>query len=112
MRTLLAQVKQRQEEWDSLRRKVREALPRLVKVLVEDYGARRVTLFGSLLGSAPSESPDIDLLVEGLVPERRAEARDASSCWRLCRWTWCRWRSHVREIVERALEDGETLHAA
>ena len=36
MRTLLARAQRRQEEWDSLRRKVREALPGLVKVLVED----------------------------------------------------------------------------
>ena len=112
MRTLLAKAQQRQEEWDSLRREVREALPGLVKVLVEDYGARRVTLFGSLLGPAPSESPDIDLLVEGLVPDRRAEARGRLFLLAPLPVDLVPLEVARPEIVARALEDGETLHAA
>lgn len=112
MRKLLAQAQQRQEEWDSLRRKVREALPGLVKVLVEDYGARRVTLFGSLLGTAPSESPDIDLLVEGLAPDRRAEARGRLFLLAPLPVDLVPLEVARPEIVTRALEDGETLHAA
>jgi hypothetical protein len=44
---------------------VREALPGMVALLVREFGVRRVTLFGSLLHSTPSERPNIDLVVEG-----------------------------------------------
>jgi len=75
MEALLARARREQAEWESLRSKVREALPGLVDVLVREYGVRRVTLFGSLHGPTPSRRPDIDLLVEGLDASRRAEAQ-------------------------------------
>ena len=44
----------------------RAVLPRLVRHLVERYGARRIWLFGSLADGAFGEGSDIDLAAEGL----------------------------------------------
>jgi len=112
MKVLLGQINRRQGEWDSLRRKAREALPGLVKVLVEEYGARRVMLFGSLLGREPSPWPDIDLLVEGLLPDRRAEALGRLFALAPLPVDIVPLEAGRPEIVQRALEEGETLYAA
>ena len=71
-----------------------------------------MTLFGSLLGATPSESPDIDLLVEGLVPDRRAEARGRLFLLAPLPVDLVPLDVARPEIVARALEDGETLYAA
>ncbi len=47
--------------------RAREALPALVGLLVERYGARRVTLVGSLPRGTFHARSDIDLLVAGLT---------------------------------------------
>ncbi|MBI2893701.1 MAG: nucleotidyltransferase domain-containing protein [Deltaproteobacteria bacterium] len=58
----------------------RDALPRLVRLLVERYGARRVVLVGSLARGTFDARSDVDLVVEGLSLEdllrARAEAED------------------------------------
>jgi predicted nucleotidyltransferase len=47
-------------------------------LLAGKYGVRRVTLIGSLaFGRAAHESPDIDLMVEGLAPREYLSAVDA-----------------------------------
>ncbi len=52
------------------------------KVLEEQFGARRVYLFGSLAGHSPWHSrSDVDLAVEGLAPERYVSA--LSALWEL-----------------------------
>jgi predicted nucleotidyltransferase len=112
MRALLARARQEQAEWDSLRRKVRAALPGLVQVLVQEFGARRITLFGSLLCSMPSPRPDIDLLVEGLTAARRAEALGRLFLLAPLPVDLVPREDARAEIVERALEQGEVLHAA
>jgi len=44
---------------------------RVAEVLVRDFGARRVYLFGSLLQEGRfHERSDVDLAVEGIAPER------------------------------------------
>jgi Nucleotidyltransferase domain. len=111
MQAVLARARQRQEEWESLRRRVREALPELVNVLVRKYGARRVLLFGSLLHSAPSERPDIDLLVEGVEPARRGEALGHMFMLAPLPVDLVPRETGRREIVERAIEEGEVLYA-
>ena len=52
----------------------REALPKLVRLLVDRYGARRVTLVGSLAEGRFDHRSDIDLLVEGLTFEQALDA--------------------------------------
>ena len=112
MEALLARTRREQVEWESLRSRVREALPGLVAVLVREYGVRRVTLFGSLLRSTPSERPDIDLLVEGLDVSRRAEARGRLFLLAPLPVDLVPREIGRPEIVQRVLEDGEILYAA
>jgi predicted nucleotidyltransferase len=111
MEALLARTRREQAEWESLRSKVREALPGLVAVLVREYGVRRVTLFGSLLHSTPSERPDIDLLVEGLDGGRRAEALGRLFLLAPLPVDLVPREMGRREIVQRALDEGEILYA-
>lgn len=47
---------------------MRGALPELVRILVEQHGAREVWLFGSLAGGTPHERSDLDLAVRGVPP--------------------------------------------
>ena len=112
MEAMLARARREQAEWESLRRRVREALPGLIAVLVREYGVRRVMLFGSLLRSTPSEQPDIDLLVEGLDSRRRAEALGRLFLLAPLPVDLVPVELGRREIVQRALEEGEILYAA
>ena len=50
--------------------RARERLPALVRVLVDELGARRVVLFGSLLSGELEDGSDVDVAVEGLAPDR------------------------------------------
>lgn len=54
----------------------RDALPELVRLLVERYGARRVVLVGSLARGTFDARSDIDLVVEGLSLDDVLRARD------------------------------------
>ena len=94
MDALLARARREQAEWESLRSKVREALPGLVAVLVREYGVRRVTLFGSLLRSAPWCLRQVRRSRPRLRPVHRFHPRPLRrlcprrllrASWRLCR---------------------------
>jgi len=64
-------------------RQMREVAHKCARLLVEQYGARRVYLFGSLVSSRQlHERSDIDLAVEGLGPGR-VYWRALSQLWRL-----------------------------
>jgi predicted nucleotidyltransferase len=55
-----------------------EAAEACIRLLKERFGARRVILFGSLVGQSPwHEQSDIDLTVEGLAPEEFFHAYSA-----------------------------------
>ena len=43
-------------------------------LLVERHGAKRVWLFGSLVAGEPTQESDVDLAVEGLLPEAYFDA--------------------------------------
>jgi uncharacterized protein len=58
------------------REAMRAAAERAAEVLLEDYGARRVWLYGSVLQAWFHEASDLDLAVEGVAPERVGEAWD------------------------------------
>lgn len=64
-----ADERHRDEAWEVARRAAR--------LLAEEFGVRRVMVFGSLAWGRFRRSSDIDLAVEGLPPERffRADAR-------------------------------------
>lgn len=49
------------------RARIRGRLPALVRMLVDDYGATRVVLFGSLVRDEGRPGSDVDLLVDGLA---------------------------------------------
>jgi uncharacterized protein len=51
-----------------------ERLPAAVQLLVDEFGANRVVLFGSLARGSASERSDVDLLVEGLAISRVIDA--------------------------------------
>lgn len=72
-RTFVARVRRELEETakraEELRRKAREAAPGLRRL-----GASSVWLFGSLAWGEPHAGSDVDLLVEGIAPERFAKA--------------------------------------
>ena len=61
---------ERREAW---RQRALASLPALSAVLV-DLGATRIIAFGSIIHGDVSGEPDIDIYVEGLAPERVAEA--------------------------------------
>lgn len=48
---------------------LRARLPAMVRYLVDDLGAERVVLFGSLAGGLVHEHSDVDLAVAGVPPE-------------------------------------------
>ncbi|MBN2358145.1 MAG: nucleotidyltransferase domain-containing protein [Deltaproteobacteria bacterium] len=89
----------------------RAKLPAVVRLLVEDFGARRVVLFGSLAAGGFHEDSDIDLLVEGIAPERwyEADARAAAAAdpFELDLVPASAARSSV---LRRAVREGEVLH--
>ena len=66
------------KEWESERKRVEQRrhqaiaeAERLAHILVDEYGASRVILFGSASGNRDfTESSDIDIAVEGLAKER------------------------------------------
>ena len=64
------------------REEAQELAERCARLLREQFGARRVILFGSAAGDAPWHSrSDLDLAVEGLSPEQHWQALNA--CYEL-----------------------------
>jgi predicted nucleotidyltransferase len=59
---------ERMPESNRLQKQLRDKLPALTKMLADDFGVRRVILFGSLARGIVDEHSDIDLAVEGLSP--------------------------------------------
>jgi uncharacterized protein len=47
-------------------KQARESLPEIIKILVEEFNATKIILFGSLVKGRFSPESDIDLAVEGI----------------------------------------------
>ncbi len=63
-------IKEDEEKRLGLFREARDAAARAARILIDEFDARRVYLFGSLLTSEDfTEHSDIDLAVEGLKDE-------------------------------------------
>lgn len=92
----------------------RQASETCARLLVERHGARRVYLFGSLVGSRTiHDRSDIDLAVEGLGPGR--------AYWRALAQLWACLPPGIEldlvpledadpELVEQILKEGELLY--
>jgi predicted nucleotidyltransferase len=61
---------------EARRRELRAKAESVARTLVEEFGATRVRLFGSLQRPWFHEESDIDLAVEGIAEERRTDAQD------------------------------------
>jgi len=110
MEAILARSARRVREWEALRERARAALPGLVDVLVREFGARRVVLFGSMVRGFGSDEPDIDLLVEGLSPAGLAAASGRLTLLAPLPVDLVPAETGRPEVVRRALEEGDVLH--
>ncbi len=112
MRAVIDQARRRIAAQLRLREQARAALPRLAAILVKELGAQRAYVFGSLASGDLTELSDIDLLVEGLDPARYDEALGRLFLASPLPVDLVPVESGRPEIVQRALLEGELLHAA
>lgn len=66
LRHLRRRERRRREEVRSRAERLRHRLPAARRLLVDELGAERVVLFGSLASGNPDAASDVDLAVEGL----------------------------------------------
>ncbi len=57
-----------------LAKQVREQLPSIIKLLVDEFKANKIILFGSLAKGGFNENSDIDLAVAGIEPSQYFKA--------------------------------------
>jgi uncharacterized protein len=72
-----------QQDWQNRRERAWESARRAATVLRDQFGARRVIAFGSLVRSGPfDDRSDVDLAIEGVPPGQffRAGAAAAAVC--------------------------------
>jgi predicted nucleotidyltransferase len=112
MDAVLARYRSQARALEEVCARARAALPVLVRVLVEEFGARRVVLFGSIAHGLPSAEPDIDLLVEGVAPDRLGEAHGRLFALAPLPVDLVALETGPARVVAGALESGEVLHAA
>jgi predicted nucleotidyltransferase len=112
MKAILDQARRRLDAERASRERARAALPRLVAILVDELGARKVVLFGSLVSGRATETSDIDLLVEGLDPARIDEALGRLTLASPLPVDLVPAETGRPAIVRRALQEGEVLFAA
>jgi predicted nucleotidyltransferase len=77
--TLLQRERRRHAAVEARRAGLRARLPALVTTLSEEYGARRIVLFGSLAWGGFHAGSDVDVAVEGIAAERMPDAA-ATAC--------------------------------
>jgi uncharacterized protein len=80
--------------------------------LVEECGARRVWLFGSLAWGQAHAASDVDLLVEGLPAEAWSEACRLVEMEVAAPVDLVRVEEAAPELVARVQREGELLHGA
>lgn len=107
---LRARLESRREEEQARRERLRAALPLAVERLVREFGVRRVVVFGSLARDEAGLESDVDLLVEGLPPERLFEASAALSRDLDSEVDLVPAEAARPEVLRRALEEGQLLH--
>jgi predicted nucleotidyltransferase len=74
METYLAywrdQLVEQQTRQRQLRQQVRSEITQIVSLLIDQFGAARIILFGSFVKGTFTSESDIDLAVEGIAPAR------------------------------------------
>lgn len=109
---LIARNRRRSQETEALRQKIRNSLQPLVDTLVKEFGVQKVILFGSLVQGPMSDHPDIDLLVEGLHPDKYPKALGRLFQIAPLPVDLVPIETGRSEIVRVGLEQGEVLYAA
>lgn len=71
---LRARARERKQAAAARMQAIAPRLAMVVDRLVREFGATRVTLFGSYARGEPRKDSDVDLLVEGLSPDDILEA--------------------------------------
>ena len=95
----------------SLTSAARAILDKIVSLLVQKYGVRRIILFGSLARGQFDADSDIDLAVEGLAKSDYFAALSATSDL-ADRWVDIKPLEELEEhFKERVLATGECLYA-
>jgi uncharacterized protein len=95
----------------SLAREARVLLDRIVTLLVQKYGVRRIILFGSLARGRFDAESDIDLAVEGLAKEDYFTALAAASDL-ADRWVDLKPLEELEDhFKQRVLATGECIYA-
>ncbi len=104
------QAKTRQHH-RKLAEQARQEASLIADLLVQQHGARRVILFGSLTRDRFTKESDIDLAVEGLPPTRYfevlAQVNRITSRWVDLK----RWEDLDLHFQARVLDTGEVLYA-
>ena len=93
------------------RERLRAILPALVACLVDEFGATRVVLFGSMARGDVHGESDIDLLVSGLAPSKLFHATAATE--RIARHARIDLVPDAlvrREVLDRIAVEGIVLH--
>ncbi|MEK6607740.1 MAG: nucleotidyltransferase domain-containing protein [Myxococcota bacterium] len=76
--TYVGGLRRREMERDRARSRLRQrwlaAATQAARILTDEFGARRVVLFGSVARGDVHEASDVDLWVEGIAPDRFFEA--------------------------------------
>jgi uncharacterized protein len=92
------------------RERMHDALPAAVQHLARRFGVTKVVLFGSFARGDAGLSSDVDLLVEGLPPERLFEAIATLSRQLEAEVDLVPAAAARPEVLQRALAEGQVLH--
>jgi predicted nucleotidyltransferase len=86
-RAELRRVKEKQEQWDQLALRAREAAVQVGQYLAKKHEVEKVILFGSLINDQFRDDSDIDIGVSGLHPtiyfQAYREAEEIAAPFRL-----------------------------
>ena len=93
-----------------LAKQVREQLPSVIKLLIDEFKANKIILFGSLAKGGFNENSDIDLAVAGIEPSQYfkalAQVNSISDRWIDLKPL----ESLETHFLKRVLETGECLY--
>ena len=93
-----------------LAKQVREQLPSIIKLLVDEFKANKIILFGSLAKGGFNDNSDIDLAVSGIEPSQYfkalAQVNSISDRWIDLKPL----ESLEPHFLKRVLETGECLY--
>jgi uncharacterized protein len=97
------------QEREQRRIELRTVAANVAAMLRAEFEARRVWVFGSLLRPWFHEESDLDLAVEGIAPERRADAGDRAAALAETSVDLIFVEEAPAPLLERIRADGELL---